>query len=332
MENNEGMGGEREERICTLGNELLRVAVSNIGAAINGIYVRNNGAWQSVSPAFSSCGQRKEGGTYCGATIGRVSGRIAGARFVLEGREYRLSENERGGCLHGGEVGFDSRPFTVSRDGNVLGLEMTSPDGDMGFPGELKLKVRYELSGDSLTVSYTAVSDRDTVWAPTCHAYFNLEGEGDCLGNMLKINAHCIAELDDNMHSTGRLLPVEGTPLDFTSFHAIGERLHGTDAQMEIAGGYDHTYITEGALMAQAYGKNSGIGLELYSDLPAMQFYSGNFLRGGYCGGTLHPHDYFALEPQFVPNAVNIPAFASPVLRAGREKSYYIRYRFTCVR
>lgn len=332
MEDNTDIGGEREERIYTLGNELLRVAVSNIGAAINGIYVRNKGAWRSVAPAFSSCVQRREGGTYGGATIGRVSGRIAGARFVLEGREYLLSENERGGCLHGGEVGFDSRPFQARRCTGALELEMVSPDGDMGFPGELKLKVRYELNGGSLTVKYTAISDRDTVWAPTCHAYFNLEGEGDCLGNMLKINAHSIAETDKNMHSTGRLLPVEDTPLDFTSFHAIGERLHSPDAQMEIAGGYDHTYIAEGALMAQAYGKNSGIGLELYSDLPAMQFYSGNFMRGGYCGGTLHPHDYFALEPQFVPNAVNIPAFASPVLRAGREKSYYIRYRFTCVR
>ncbi len=322
----------RGERVFILENEGLRVAVSNVGAAINGISVNARGGWRNVSPSFSSCGQRETGKSYAGATIGRVSGRIAGARFRLGGREYVLSANERGNCLHGGKRGFDGFSFRAEKRGNALEFFAVSPDGDMGFPGRLALKVTYELRGGSLTVRYSAVSDKDTLWAPTCHAYFNLEGKGDCLGNMLKINGGSIVLLGEELLNTGRLRQVAGTPFDFTDFRAVGERLSVHDGQLEAAGGYDHTYVAPEALKAQACGRESGISLEVYSDLPAMQFYSGNSLGGDSACGALRPYDYFALEPQFIPNAVNVPAFEAPLLCAGRERNFYIEYRFSARR
>ena len=323
--------GAPDVRTYTLHGDGLRAVICSYGAAIVGIAVKKDGVFREVCLGFDDVTERENSGTYSGATIGRVSGRIAGARFVVDGVNYSVSANENGNCLHGGAEGFNRKNFKGELSGNRLKLTAVSDDGDMGFPGKLTLEVEYLLEGNTLSVTYTAISDKDTLWAPTCHAYFNLEGCGseNCFGNMLKINAKSYAEVGGGMIPTGRLLPAENTPFDFSDFRAIGERIDADDVQLKIAGGYDHTYICKGAaLAAEAYGPHSGIRLAVYSDMPAIQFYSGNYMRGTACDVKLHPYSGFALEPQFVPNAVNMQGFDVPLLRAGEKKTHYIKYVF----
>lgn len=322
-------GSPRGERIYTLCNDSLRADISNIGASIAGLYFKKNGVWREMTLGFDRAEDRIAGGSYGGATIGRVSGRIGGARFTLEGKVYNLSANEGSNCLHGGAIAFDRLAYDCRQGENELEFTLVSADGDMGFPGKMRLKVQYVLEGSSLTINYFALSNKTTLWAPTCHTYFSLDGREskNCLTDMLKINADSYVELGEGMLPTGRVKGVEGTPFDFRNFHAVGERIHADDEGLKLAGGYDHTFITGGGPVAEAYGANSGIRLQVYSDMPAVQLYSGNYL-GGRARGNVAPFCCFALEPQFVPNAVNMQGFEVPVLEAGQEKSHYIRYKF----
>lgn len=319
----------RKPQIFRLESEGISAEISDFGAAVTRLRV-GEGTLRDVALGFDDVNEYIASGSYCGATIGRVANRIGGARFSLGGREYKLPANDGDNCNHGGTEGFDRKFFSADCRGDIIELTYKSADGEMGFPGNLMLTVRYKISPRRLDITYTAVCDKDTLWAPTCHLYFNLDGaeKGNCLGNMLKINAQKYTPLKQGMIPSGEVAPVAGTPFDFTSFHALGERIGEKCAQLELAGGYDHNFCLSGEHAATAYGTESGIRLDLYTDMPGMQVYTGNFLRGNSRFGALAPRSGFALEPQFFPNAVNTKNFVVPVLKAGEQKSHYISYIF----
>ena len=323
--------------IYEISGPLLTVGISDIGAAVQYIKVNAPCGCVNVCPVFGGVGEWLQSGSYCGATIGRVANRIGGARFSLGGRVYNLSQNEGCNCHHGGAEGFDRKFFNVlppepqdSSGGNMLQLSLLSPDGDMGFPGALELNVTYKVSGNSLKITYTAVSDKDTLWAPTCHAYFNLNGTQNTSlgGNMLQINADSYTPVGKDMLPVGELQSVDGTPFDFRRPRDILEGLECSHPQLAAAGGFDHNFSLRGEHAARAYGVDSGIVLDVYTDMPGLHFYSGNFLKGKGPFGKILPRSAFALEAQFFPDAANIHAFKKPLLPAGIVQSHYIEYSF----
>jgi aldose 1-epimerase len=272
---------------------------------------------------------------FLGATVGRTSGRIAGARFSLEGREYRLPANEGRHHLHGGPLGFHALPWRVEAHETgarpQVVLELTSRDGDEGYPGNLAVTVTFRLEPASLVMDFMAIGDAPTPVSLTNHAYYNLSGKhSDAIDtHVLTLNAEHILELDAEHIPTGKLLPVAGGPFDFRSPTTIGARAQAEDDQLRMAGGYDHTFVAspEHPWVARLQEESSGLELRLSADQPGLQFYAGGYLHpragapwGRGCG--------LCLEPQQFPNAVNESAFPSPVLQAGRMRRNTIRLTF----
>lgn len=318
----------REVWLYELSNEKLKVAITDFGGAIQYLKVATPSGEKDVCLGFNSIEEYLASGTYCGATIGRVANRIGEAKFSLNGKQYNLSVNDGKNTLHGGKDGFDKLFFNAEIRGDFLTLSLDSPDGDMGFPGNLKFKVEFSLSGGSLDIKYIAQSDKDTIWIPTCHAYFNL-GDGKIYDTSLKICADKYTPIDSGLIPTGEVAEVKGMPFDFTVFKPIGRDINEANEQLKLAGGYDHNFILKGRHAATAMNGKNGIILDVYTDMPAIQFYSGNMIKGIGKRGELTPRDGFCLEPQFCPNSANDASFESPVLKAGETKVHYINYVFS---
>lgn len=274
-----------------------------------------------------------------GITVGRYGNRIAKGKFALNGVEYDVGCNEAGrGHLHGGFEGFDKRVWTVTDlCENSVEMQLVSPDGDMGYPGELTVWVRFTLEDDnSLAISYRAVSDKDTVFNPTNHAYFNLNGfdGGDILDTELCIHAETITPVDELLIPTGERMPVDGTPFDFRTPKPIGRDIGGDHPQIAIGGGYDHNFCIadtcEYRHAVSAYSPRSGIRMDCYTTEPGVQLYTANFLESDFGkGGPLFQHQGFCLETQHFPDSPNQPTFPSTVLKAGETFESFTRYRFT---
>lgn len=320
--------GGQEVSIYILRRDGLEVGVTDFGAAVQYIKLIAPSGEKNICLGYPTIAERLASGTYCGATVGRVANRIADARFSLDGREYFLEANDGKNCNHGGKNGFDRRLFGADICGESLRMELFSPDGDQGFPANLRFCVEFALEDGGLTVSYTAQSDGATLWAPTCHTYFNLSGGGSSTDALLKINASAYTPVNASLIPEGDMVPVKNTPFDFTDFKPIGRDLDAEDKQLAYAGGYDHNFVLQGAHAACAVHEGSGIKLDVYTDMPGLQLYSGNFIRGTGVNGRLNPRDGFCLEPQFFPDAVNSADFAKPVLRGGTKASHFIRYKF----
>jgi aldose 1-epimerase len=285
-------------------------------------------------------GRRRE---YFGAVVGRVANRIARGRFVLDGREHRLVTNDGANHLHGGQTGFDRRPWRVvaSAAGQQASvrLQLTSPDGDEGYPGELEATVVYTLTPNhALRIDYEAATVAPTVVNLTQHSYFNLAGEGcsDVLEHRIEIAADEICPVDETLVPTGELRAIEGTAFDLRAPHEIGRALQSRDDQIEVAGGFDHCFALQG-WRARGHAMRhactlseprSGRRLRVQTDQPGLQFYSGNFLDGtatGTSGVNYMRHAGLCLETQHFPDAPNRPEFPSIVLRPGQ------RYKSTTV-
>jgi aldose 1-epimerase len=281
---------------------------------------------------------------YFGALIGRYGNRIGGAKFSLDGVEYKLAANNGPNNLHGGVKGFDKRVW----DGNDeamddyagLALEYTSAAGEEGFPGSLATRVVYALRDGSLQIDYSATTDRPTIVNLTNHAYFNLagEGSGDILGTEVEINASRFTPVDANLIPTGELREVAGTPFDFRRPTAIGARIGDRDQQLGFGGGYDHNWVIDRGsdtglvLAARAYEPRSGRLLEVLTTEPGVQFYVGNFLDGSLTGKSGKPYVHrsgFCLETQHYPDSPNKPAFPSCRLEPGRTYRTTTIYRFS---
>lgn len=317
---------DREVYLYTIGNGDIEVDICEVGARINALRV--NGV--DIALGFNSQADYEKSGTYAGATIGRVCNRINGGRFTLDGKEYNVTKNIGNNHLHGGKHGFDKQPFIITElTENSVTFEYISADGEEGYPGELTLTVKYTLKDNELLIEYTASSTQTTLWCPTNHAYFNLDGDnsGDCLDNVLRINADRITVTNAELIPTGEVKYVQDTPYDFTYNKLIGQDIHS--GILAVTKGYDNNYILNGEQAAYAESKKTGISMTLYTDLPCLQFYSSgqiteiNGKNGKYC-----KWQGFCLEPQYCPNAVNLQGVEMPILKAGEQKTHYIKYCF----
>lgn len=309
----------RDVYLYTIENADIKVGVLDFGATLNFIKLNTPNGEKNILIGYDCVEGYLNSRAYVGATVGRVANRIAGAKFSLNGKEWHLSANEGENCLHGGEEGFDKRFYDVEVNGDILTLSMLSPDGDMGFSGELKFKVEFALCGRELTIKYSGISDKDTLFAPTCHAYFNMNGDGEVMDNLIKINAENYTPTDENLIPVGTIESVKGTPLDFTLLKPIGRDYAKLGGKT-----YDNNFCLRGSPSAFAQGDKSAITVEMFTDFPGLQFYVGNPKpykgKGGGCG--------FCLEPQFYPNAVNVDGFETPLLKANTQKTYTVRYTF----
>lgn len=285
---------------------------------------------------------------FFGAVVGRFANRIAGGAFTLDGVRHRLALNNHPAgvpcSLHGGLHGFDKVLWgaeTLSRpDAAGVRFFRTSPDGEEGYPGNLEVSITYWVTADNAwRIDYEARTDRATPVNVTQHSFFNLRGEGsgDILGHQLSIDATRYTPVRESLIPTGEILPVLGTPLDFSTPHTIGERIGDSHPQMLFGRGYDHNFVFDkapGVLApaARVVEPESGRVMEVFTTEPGMQFYSGNFLDGTCTGKSGSPYAFrhgFCLETQHFPDSPNQPAFPDSVLRPGEVFKSTTIYRFS---
>ena len=276
---------------------------------------------------------------YMGAIVGRYANRIGGARFTLNGVEYRLAANDGPNSLHGGRAGFDKQVWSVSElSKNRVTLSLDSPGGQEGYPGALSVRVTYTLARGALSIGYWAGHTGDTVFNPSSHTYFNLSGHhsGRVEGQYIRLNASRYTPTLPGSIPTGELAPVDATPMDLRTAQPIGARINEPFGQLTLAGGYDHNWVIDGwdrALRpaALAWSPETGISMEVSTTLPGVQFYTGNYLDGcpvGKGGAVYAARCGFCLETQFFPDTPNQPSFPSCVLRAGEDYNSRTVYRF----
>ena len=275
---------------------------------------------------------------YFGALVGRYGNRIAKGRFTLDGQDFRLPTNNGNNHLHGGAPGFDKAMWQASIEGDSLCLRYRSPDGDQGYPGNLDATVIYQLNDDNeLVMRFHATCDRATPVNLTQHSYFNLAGSGDILGHLLQIDADAFVAIDGESIPLGQLAPVAGTPFDFRTARPIGQRISEPGQQLRNGQGYDHCFALvkpQGQALSRAarvLDPGSGRVLELFTEEPGVQFYSGNFLDGSLAGkGRSYPYrGGLCLEPQHFPDSPNQPQFPNVILRPGEEYRTESRFRFS---
>ncbi len=334
--------GDQVELYTLTNSKGVAVAITNYGGIIVSLKVPDRtGKIADVVLGYDALDAYVKQNPYFGAIVGRYGNRIGKAKFTLNGVEYKLAPNNGENSLHGGNKGFDKVLWTAKPIDDGKGLELTylSKDGEEGFPGNLAVTVIYSLNDENeLKIDYRATTDKDTVVNLTNHSYFNLagQGEGDVLGHQVTINADRFTPVDSGLIPTGELKPVENTPFDFRTPHAIGARINQNDEQLALGKGYDHNFVinrsSEGLVLAARVTEPvSGRVMEVLTTEPGVQFYTGNFLDGTIRGkgGKVYQQRYgFCLETQHFPDSPNKPSFPSVVLRPGQTYHSTTIYRF----
>lgn len=318
--------------LFTLRGDGLEADVFGYGARIAALRVPVAGGWRNVTLGHAALEPYVTEHSHLGATAGRFANRIGGARFTLDGKTYDLPANNGPNTLHGGPDGFAYRLWAAAPDGGGVAFTLVSPAGDQGFPGQLTAQVRYTVAGAALVIDYTATTDAPTVLNLTNHAYFNLAGGGPdaalITDHVLTVAADRFVPTRPDLIPTGDLAPVAGTAMDFRTPHRIGERIDADEPPLKLAGGYDHCYVLadapRGEPMFAARVEAAGLTMETWTTEPAVQVYSGNFLKG-------QPFKWrtgLCLETQHFPDSPNQPQFPSTVLRPGETFRSRTVYRF----
>jgi aldose 1-epimerase len=318
------------------------VKVLDFGGIITEIHVPDrNGTLADVALGFDTLAPYLEDSPYFGALIGRYGNRIGKGRFVLDGKQFQLTVNNGNNHLHGGTPGYDKVLWTADVVGRDLVLRYHSPDGEQGYPGNLDVRATYSLTDDNeIVVRFYAVSDQPTPVNLTQHSYFNLKGvgQGDILGHLLTVDADRFVPIDAESIPYGELAPVTGTPFDFRQPRTVGERIGQPDKQLRHGTGYDHCCVLNKAAGERGLKRAEHVAepatgrvLELFTQEPGVQFYSGNFLDGSLQGKG---HSYifrsgFCVEPQHYPDSPNQPAYPDTILRPGQVYETESRFRFS---
>lgn len=320
----------------------LVAKITNYGTILTELRVPDRkGRLADVVLGFDNMGQYLKGHPYFGCTAGRVANRIAGGKFMLDGKAYSLAVNNGPNALHGGLVGFDKVLWKATPlEGAAVKFDYTSADGEEGYPGKLSVTVVMKLTdADEWLIDYTATTNKPAPVNLTNHSYFNLAGSGDIKSHKLTIAADFYTPTDATLIPTGEIRPVKGTALDFTRPAAIGTRFAKLGGKPQ---GYDHNFVLRGdatnsgkpALCARVVEPKSGRVMEVFTTEPGVQLYTANWLDGsltGKGGFVYQQHTGFCLETQHFPNSVNIPHFPSTILRPGETYRQTTIHRFSTV-
>ena len=343
-----GSVGDRSVTLYTLVNENgMTATITDYGATVVGLVVPSSRGPRDVVLGFDSLAGYQDRSQYFGCMVGRVGNRIAEGRFELDGIRYELATNNGRNHLHGGERGFDKRIWNVlnaglTADGVGLVMRYVSTDGEEGYPGTLTTIVEYELTNDDvLVVDVSATTDAPTPVNVVHHSYWNLAGHdsGTILDHQLRIDASRYTPVDGELIPIGHLEPVEGLPLDFRESKPVGRDIGGYPPGEEDPGGYDHNLVLDGEpgsfrRAARLRDPDSGVAMEIWTDQPGIQFYTGNYLNGiaGKDGAVYPKHGGLCLETQVFPDAINRRGgigWPDPVLRPGQSYRHRMEHRFT---
>ena len=322
--------------LYTIRSGKLEAHISDLGATIQRLYVPDaNGALSDVVLGFDNPTDYIKSGTLFGAVVGRNCNRTEEGRFTLNGKTYQMGVNDGKNNLHSGPDYFKNRLWTVeSISANAITLFLESPDGDQGFPGNAKLRVTYTLQNDTLTVTYDAICDQDTVFNLTNHSYFNLCGHEKpekAMDMLLSMSARFFTAADNQSIPTGECRPVDGTPMDFHRAKPIGRDINEEYDALIFQKGYDHNFDAAINPCAILTDPESGRSMTVVTDCPGLQFYSGNFLQGeiGKDGVSYTHRGGICLETQYFPNSLNQPGWPQPITKAGQPYHSETKFIFT---
>lgn len=325
----------------------MKVSFTDYGANIISIIVPDkNGVMADVNLGFDKIAGYEANGQGYGSFIGRHANRIGDAKFELNGTLYELEKNDGVNNLHGGFIGYNKLMYEteIYEEEDITSVEFSrlSPHMEQGFPGNLDVSVTYSLTEENeLVIEYLAVSDQDTIVNLTNHAYFNLAGHssGNILNHKVWIKANAFTPTDEKLIPTGELRSVEGTPMDFRTLKSVGAEIDSDYEPLLVAGGYDHNYVldTNGDVekVAELVDEASGRKMEVFTDLPGIQLYSGNFIKPedhGKDGVRYEKRDGICFETQYYPNSCNIASFPSCVRKAGQEFDSVTIYKFSTIK
>ncbi|MBQ8008558.1 MAG: galactose mutarotase [Bacteroidaceae bacterium] len=334
----------KQTHLYTLTNKNgMEVCITNFGGRIVSVNLNDkNDTPRDVVLAFDNINDYLTNASDFGASIGRYANRIAGAKFEIDGTVYNLLANDGDNCLHGGPQGWQYKVF----DGEQLSdtqvqLTLDSPDGDMNFPGNVKVQVNFTLTDDNaIDIKYSATTDKKTVINMTNHSYFNLSGDPtkDNSDHVLFVNADNYTPVNEKLIPLGKIESVKGTPMDFTTPKPIGQDINKTDfEQIKLGNGFDHNWVlnTQGditQLAAKATCPATGISVEVYTNEPGIQVYAGNFLNGsvkGKHGIAYNKRTAVCLETQHYPDSPNQPQFPSVILEPGQTYNSECIYKLS---
>lgn len=325
--------------LYTISKNDLILKVSNYGATIVSLITKDkHNTLLDIVLGYDNASSYEQQTNYIGATIGRCCNRISDAKFYLNKKTYHLTQNENKHHLHGGYNGFNKKIWDATIiDDNTLKLTTISPDGEEGYPGKLTVSIIYKIKKQKIYIDYYAKSNKDTICNLTNHTYFNLNGYNseDILNQEIQIFADKFSEDNDCFLPTGNILSVKNTPLNLQKRQVIGKNINNPYYQLKNAKGFNVNYIlkkkftTSLTHFATAYASKSGIMLKAYTNMPCFEFYTGGFLSDKILGKNNTPikkYGGFCLEPQFAPNAINMPNFIKPILK--KNKLYFSRTIF----
>lgn len=319
------------------------IKIINLGGIITSIFTCDKtGAFADVVLGYDDLDTYLRETSFLGAIVGRFANRLANAQFVLDGVVYPLAANNGTNSLHGGLEGFDRRLWKATsfmNEGGV-GVELTlfSPDGDQGYPGNLSVKVIYQLTEENeLIVDYSATTDKSTPINFTQHSYFNLAGSGSILNHQLQVNADSITPITKAQIPTGEFMPVADTPFDFREMRSVGERIDDENDQLEYGFGYDHNFVirhlkeNDLTFAARLYDEVSGRVMDVFSQEPGLQVYSGNWLNDSMSGKgiTFERRGGICLEPEHYPNSPNQENFPNTILHPDSEYRSRTIFKFS---
>ena len=335
----------REAYLYTLKNSNgMTLKLTNYGATVVSISAPDrDGKFSDVTLGYDSVSGYVNGTVYFGGVVGRYANRIANGRFELDGKTYQVTTNEGKNTLHGGKIGFNKVLWTAEPiEGEEPAVKFTyvSKDGEEGFPGTVTVTATYTLTKDNaVRLDYTGTTDKTTILNVCNHSYFNLSGDPakTILDEDLMLNASEITPVDKTLIPTGKLDSVSGTPFDFRKMTEIGARINEDNPQLKICGGYDmnwvlNDYTGKVRKAAELYDSSSGRVMDVLTDQPGIQFYTGNFLNGSEVGKNGVKYQFrtgLALETQHFPDSPNEPKFPSTTLRPGQEYKTTTIYKFS---
>ena len=331
MKRSFGKCKNREVFLYTLENGNIRFSVTDYGASLVSLKVLS--LERDVVEGYDCVEDYMHHDTYLGASIGRTANRIEKGRFTLNGKEYHIPINNNGNANHGGIHGFDQKIFETEVQKDRIIFSYVSEDGEEGYPGTLHVTVTYRLLDHGISIISSGTAEADTLFAYTNHSYFNLDESEDAMDHELKIFTDRYALLDETCLTLDQMVPVNGTPFDFTVSKPLGRDIDQDDIQLKYGAGYDHHYPVDGeGMRTMAVLKGKDLIMTFSSDFPGFHLYTANWLNGaaGKKGHVYPRRSAVCLEAEYLPNAINYPDVTpKPIVKANETLTHEIRYEFS---